>query len=179
MTIFNEITAPQEMKVLVAFFDLTGFTRFGRTHSMREGFEMLSEYYEFIGDIVEGSGGKVVKFIGDAGLIVYAEADVNRGVLALKSLQETGDAWLADRNIGSRNIIKVHFGPVYGGPLGVRGNKHFDVLGETINTAVTLKSNGFAMTPQVFRKLDPDTRKLFKKHTPPITYIPVDESHKD
>jgi len=179
MTIFDEITTPQEMEVLVAFFDLTGVTRFARSHSAQEIFELLSGYYEFVGDIIESSSGKVVKFIGDAGLIVYAEADVNRGVLALKSLQETGDAWLADHHMPSRNLIKVHFGPVYGGPLGVRTDKHFDILGETINTAATLKSNGFAMTPQVFRQLDPDTRKLFKKHTPPVTYIPVSESHKD
>ncbi len=26
-----------------------------------------------------------------------------------------------------------------------------------------------------FRSLQADTRKLFKKHTPPITYIPLDD----
>jgi hypothetical protein len=49
----------------------------------------------------------------------------------------------------------------------------------TVNIAATLKSNDLAITPQLFRRLNPDTRKLFKKHTPPITYIPVNESHQD
>ncbi|HCR17548.1 MAG TPA: hypothetical protein DIU35_08695 [Candidatus Latescibacteria bacterium] len=29
------------------------------------------------------------------------------------------------------------------------------------------------------QKLDSSTRQLFKKHTPPITYIPVEEAHAD
>jgi hypothetical protein len=36
-----------------------------------------------------------------------------------------------------------------------------------------------ALSPQAFRKLEPETRKLFKKHTPPVTYIPVEERHRD
>jgi adenylate cyclase len=173
MTIFNEITTAQKMNLLVAFFDLTGFARFSQNHLAREVFDLLSHYYELVGDIVEGSGGKVVKFIGDAGLIVYPANDANRGILALKALQETGDAWLADHNMPSRHIIKAHFGPVVCGQVGTRSDKRFDLFGETVNIAATLKSNGFAMTPQAFRKLDADTRKLFKKHTPPITYIPL------
>lgn len=179
MTILNEINTPQKAKLLVAFFDLTGFARFARNHSEQEIIDTLSAYYQFVGDIIEGSGGKVVKFIGDAGLIVYPEADVNQGVLALKTLKEAGDSWLADHNMASRNIITAHFGPVFCGMVGTRTDKRFDVFGETVNIAATLKSNGLAITPQVFRKLDSDTRKLFKKHTPPITYIPVTESHRN
>ena len=38
---------------------------------------------------------------------------------------------------------------------------------------------GFAMTPEAFRKLGPETRKLFKKHTPPVVYIPIEQPHRD
>lgn len=178
MTTLKNINTPQEMNLLVAFFDLTKFAQFGRNHSAREIFDTLSAYYEFVGDIVENSGGQVVKFIGDAALIVYPETHVNEGVLALKALKDKGDAWLTKRGMPSRNIIKAHFGPVVCGQVGTRTDKRFDVFGETVNIAALLKSNGLAMTPQVFRKLDARTRKLFKKHTPPITYIPVTESHR-
>ena len=104
---------------------------------------------------------------------------MNRGVLALRELKDAGDAWLDSRKVSCRHVIKAHFGPVFGGMVGTRRVKQFDFFGETVNIAATLRSNGFAITPQVFRKLDPDTRKQFKKHTPPITYIPVGESHKD
>ncbi len=179
MTIFDEIQSPQETHLLVGFFDLTRFLHFAKTHTNQEIFETLSAYFEFVGDIVENSGGKVVKFIGDAGLIVYPESHVNQGVLALKTLKEAGDAWLTEHNVASRNLVTAHFGPVFCGPLGTHTDKRFDVMGDTVNIAVTIKSTGLAITPQLFRKLDADTRKLFKKHTPPITYISVTDKHKD
>lgn len=64
------------------------------------------------------------------------------------------------------HYFKAHFGPVMAGPIGIRNDKHLDVFGETVNIAAMLKANGIAITPQVFRKLEPETRKLFKKHTP-------------
>lgn len=176
MTIFDEFTTVREIELLVAFFGLTGLTRFARDHSTQEVFDIvatLSAYFEFVGDIIEDSGGKVVKFIGDEGLIVYPADNVNGGVLALMTLKDSGDAWLAERNMPCRNIVQVHFGPVVCGLIGTRSDKRFDVYGETVNIAAKLKSNGFAMTPQVFRKLDADTQKLFKKYTPPVTYIPI------
>jgi adenylate cyclase len=178
MTIFDEITAPQEIELMVAFFDLTDFHRFSRAHSAQELFDSLSAYFEYVGDLVEDSGGKVVKFIGDEGFIVYPADNVNRGVLALVDLKNKGDAWLAERNIPCWNVVQVHFGPVICGPVGTRSDKRFDVYGETVNTAAQLKSDGFAMTPELFRKLDADTQKLFKKHTRQVTYILLGERDK-
>jgi hypothetical protein len=42
-----------------------------------------------------------------------------------------------------------------------------------VNTAATLESRNFALSAQAFRKLGPAARKAFRKHTPPVTYIPV------
>ena len=179
MNVPTEATGVQEMDLLVAFFDLTQFTRFSKSRSDRDVVELLSDYYEFTGDVIEGSGGKVVSFMGDAGLVVFPEAEVNPGVRALKELKDVGDAWLEDRKAPCRHVIKAHFGPVCCAWVGTRTDKRFDVFSNTVNTAAVLKSSGFAITPQVFRKLAPDARKLFKKHTPPIAYIPVEESHKD
>lgn len=89
--------------------------------------------------------------------------------------QATGNTWLHDNGMSCSHYFKVHFGPVMAGPIGTRTDKRLDVFGETVNIAATLKAGGIAITPQVFRKLAPETRKLFKKHTPPITYIPVEE----
>jgi len=178
MDAHNDSRAPQSANFLVAFFDLTGFSRFAQGRSDQEVFAVLSEYYELVGDIVEGAGGRVVKFMGDAGLIVFPEEKVEDGVLALRELQRRGDRWLIDRDSPCRHVIKIHFGEVVCGEVGTREEKRFDLFGRGVNTAALLKSNGFAMTSQTFRKLAPNTRKLFKKHTPPITYIPVEEPHK-
>ncbi|MHC4606673.1 MAG: adenylate/guanylate cyclase domain-containing protein [Planctomycetota bacterium] len=173
------ISEPTDLDLLVAFFDLTGFAKFARKATSREAFDMLSDFFELVGDSVEESGGKVVKFIGDAGLVVYPEDRADEGVRALHALKAAADRWLAGRGLASRVHIKAHFGPVTCGPVGTRSEKRFDVYGETVNTAATLPSHGLSITPQAFRKLGPETRKLFKKHTPPVRYIPVEEGHRD
>jgi class 3 adenylate cyclase len=175
---FNEIDSIQELKVLVGFFDLTNFARYTGWDAT-EMMTFLSDYYEFTGDIIEEAGGTVVKFMGDAALIIFPETHVNEGVVALRKLQTQGDAWLAERGINSRNKVTAHFGEVACGPVGTRHHKSFDVFGIAVNTAARLNSNGFAMTAQVFRQLDAETRNLLKKHTPPITYIPVEARHQD
>ena len=179
MQYFDSMDTVQEINVLVGFFDLTKFLRFADRHTDQEVFSVLDTYYEFVGDLIEEAGGRIIKFMGDAGLIVFAETDVDQGVLALKRLLVQGDAWLAERGMTSRHIVKAHFGPVVAGPIGTKREKRFDVLGKTVNTAVRLKSNGLAITPQVLRKLDAKIRQQFKKHTPPITYIPITEPHID
>lgn len=179
MTNFKSLQTVTDMDLLVAFFDLSRFAREVQGKTSREIFDYMNAYYEFVGDIIENADGTIVKFIGDAALIVFAEDEIDKGVLALKTLKDQGDAWLKARGAQSYHRIKAHFGPVTCGPMGTKTDKRIDLFGETVNIAATLTANGFAMTPQVFRKLAPETRKLFKKHTPPITYIPVEETHRD
>jgi len=57
-------------------------------------------------------------------------------------------------------------------------DKRFDVFGHAVNIAALLTSDGLALTPQVFRRLTPQTRRHFKKHTPPISYISVEDRHR-
>ena len=72
-------------------------------------------------------------------------------------------AWLQD------------LGPVAIDLVGSPGEEIIDVYGKTVNVAATLPSSGLAVTPAVFRSLQAETRKLFKKHTPPISYIDADD----
>lgn len=168
-----------ERNMLVAFFDMTRYAHETRGYDTRALFALMSDYYEWVGERIEGSGGVVVKFIGDAALVVFCAERVDAGALALLALKEQGDAWLSARGLQCEHIVKAHFGPVTCGPIGTREDKRFDVFGETVNVAATLRSHGIAYTPQLFRKLAPSTRKHFKKHTPPVVYIPLDERHLD
>ena len=86
---------------------------------------------------------------------------------------------MAGRGVACRQHIRIHFGPMCSGLLGTRDDKRLDIIGSTVNTMFMLKSTGFAMTPEAFRKLGPETRKLFKKHTPPVVYIPIEQPHRD
>ena len=179
MNNFTASNTPTETEALVAFFDLTAFAKSVKNDSSHEVFDFLSDYYELVGEMIESAGGTIIKFIGDAGLVVFPSSKVNEGVIALKKVKDQGDAWLSQRNRASKTVVKIHYGPVTCGPLGTRTEKRLDIIGVTVNTAALLHSKGFAMSAQVFRKLNPDTRKLFKKHTLPITYIPVEARHQD
>ena len=48
-------------------------------------------------------------------------------------------------------------------------------IGDSVNNAAMLAGKDyrarFVITPQVFRKLKPETRKKFHKFTPPVVYI--------
>lgn len=168
-----------EAAFLVAFSDLTGFSRYARGRSDREIFDTMSAYAEMVGDVVEPAGGDVVKFIGDTALVIFPEDRADAGVRALLDLKDKGDAWLAARGLSCRHVIKAHFGPLARGPIGTRKEKRPDIYGLTVNTAAMTPSKGVALTPQAFRKLEPSTRKRLKKHTPPVTYIPAEEPHRD
>ncbi len=171
------IKEPTRVNLLVSFFDLTGFVKLSKQKSEEELFFFMSEFFNQSGKIIEDAGGKVIKFIGDAGLVVFPEELASTGILTLKNLKVEIESWLQSQGLSNKLYLKIHFGTVICGTIGSPNHKNFDVFGQTINTTATLASNGFSLSPQAFRKLDSESRKHFKKHTPPIRYIPVEERH--
>ena len=164
---------------LIACSDLTGFTKLAQSRPEEETFRFLSEYYEFVGDKITPANGTVIKFMGDAALMLFSESSVDRGMMALLALYTEGDRYLADQGVSCRHHIRAHFGAVLMGELGTRTEKRRDILGSEVNAMFLLKTTGFTITTAAFRKLSKETRVHFKKHTPPITYIPTEQPHKD
>jgi class 3 adenylate cyclase len=166
-------------QALVACSDLTGYAKLSSKLIEEDLFRFLSDYYELVGDIIGESGGRVIKFMGDAALITFSDLHADMGARSLFVLQREGDKFLATRGLACRHHIRAHFGPIREGELGTRAEKRLDIIGSTVNTMFLLKASEFAITPEAFRKLKPETRSLFKKHTPPVTYIPLANAHKD
>jgi adenylate cyclase len=176
----TEAGGPREPRDLViVFIDLSTFTVDARGVDDTRLAELVSDFYDRVGAHVSGAGGTVVKFIGDGALLVFPPAKVDAAVGALFALKRDVDAWLSSERWGSRLVVKVHCGTVVAGSFGARarGEERFDVIGTEVNVAARLPTRSFAISPQAFRRLSPTTRQRFKKHTPPITYIPVDERH--
>ena len=137
----------------------------------------MAGYFALTGQIVGDVGGRLIKTLGDAGLVAFPAEATDAGVLALRSVQSEGRAWLGQRGFRTSIVVKLHLGPVAIGRVGSPGEEIIDVYGKTANVAATLPSTGLAMTPSVFRSLQAETRTLFKKHTPPISYIDVNDHH--
>lgn len=175
--LWYETSEPCTRDLLVGFYDLTGYVRYCRNASDSDVLALMQGYFALTGGILADNGGLLVKCIGDAGLAAFRAEDADKGVRAFLDMKQAGDGWLSEQGVRSEGVVKLHLGPVACGMVGAPGRERFDIYGKTVNTAALLESNSFAMSPQVFRALEPDTRKLFKKHTPPVTYIGVAERH--
>jgi class 3 adenylate cyclase len=162
--------APLQANVLVAMCDCTRFMQSAKGRSSAELFADLNALYLQIDDAVQAADGLVVKFMGDAALVVFPEDLADQGIMALLDLKTQVDAWLQDHAIGQSLQVNAHFGEVTIGLMGRAGA--LDIIGETVNIAARLGSHSFGLSQQAFRCMSPEHRQRFRKFTPPVLYLP-------
>jgi adenylate cyclase len=168
--------AREERAYVIVFLDLSVFARDAARRTELEIADIIDSYYERVAERTNAAGGTVVKFIGDGALLAFPTERADDAVDALLGLRAEIDRWLAEAGWLSRLMVKAHAGTVIAGDYGARGAKRFDVIGNVVNVAARLP-RPFHVTPQVFRLLSSEGRTRLKKHTPPITYIPIDDPH--
>ena len=161
----------EEVPLLIAFVDLTRFAAQSQRIDDRRLAETLDAFYEHVAAAVQAGGGTVVKFIGDAALIVFSAATVDRGVRVLLALKDSVDALMAQREWECRLTAKVHYGTVIAGPFGSSGDKRYDVIGKAVNKAAILDSAGVTLSVEAFGKLGRDLQARFKQATSRTSYI--------
>ena len=179
MSFWTQLRLPTERELLVGFYDLAGYTRHAEKTEPQELLATMASFFARTGQIVGDAGGRLIKTLGDAGLVAFPAEAADAGVLALRSVQSAGREWLGQHGFKTSIVVKLHLGPVAIGRVGSPGEEIIDVYGKTVNVAATLPSSGLTVTPAVFRSLQPETRKLFKKHTPPISYIDMADTRPD
>jgi len=163
--------------LLVALCDWTLFASYARSHNSADVFSTLDEFYLLAETVVEDAGGLVVKFMGDAALVIFPEDLADTGVMALLELKQATDRWFEGRGMPNRLHIGAHFGEATLGPMGRK--RLLDVIGDTVNITATLGSKTFALTPQAFRRLTPEHRRVFHRFTPPALYLADAPTHLD
>jgi adenylate cyclase len=168
--------ARAQRELVISFLDLSVFARDASHRDDAEIAEVVDQYYERVGARAAAAGGTVVKFIGDGALLVFPTERADAALDALLALRVEIDDWLSAKGWMSRLMVKVHCGAVIAGGYGARDAKRFDVIGNAVNVAARLP-RPFHVTPQLFRLLSPELRRRLKKHTPPVTYIPVEDRH--
>ncbi len=156
--------------LLIAFTDLTRFAVTAQRFDDAEVARGIDEYYRLVTDAIEGDGGTVVKFIGDAALVVFPDGFVDAGVRALIKLKSSVDRAMADRRWECRLEAKAHFGVVIAGEFGPDHDKRFDVIGKAVNSASMLRAEGVTLSAEAFRNLSPELRTQFEPRTPGGVY---------
>jgi len=169
----DRITERAVRRMLISFIDIAGFARGAERTTDERLVGLLDRYYERIGAAAAAAGGTLVKLIGDGALLVFPPERADDAVAALLALRAEVPAlfegWHAEL------VVKLHAGDVVCGLFGPRDDRRFDVIGGEVNIAARLPTRSFAISAEAFRCLSKDARTRFKKHTPPVTYIPSDD----
>ena len=133
-SLVSESTAAQELRktVTVLFCDLTGSTSLGETIDPERLRALLARYFEAMREIVEGHGGTVEKFIGDAVMAVFGVPTLHEddALRAVRSAAEMRDAL---PKLGLQGRIGVMTGEV------VTGTAERLVTGDAVNVASRLE----------------------------------------
>jgi class 3 adenylate cyclase/tetratricopeptide (TPR) repeat protein len=128
---------PREQRkvVTVLFCDVTGSTELGERLDAEALRALLARYFERMRSIVEGHGGSVEKFIGDAVMAVFGVPAVHEddAIRALRAAAEMRDAF-GELRVGGR--IGVATGEV------VAGTSERLVTGDAVNVAARLQQAG-------------------------------------
>lgn len=134
--------------VTVLFADLTGSTTLGEQLDPEQLRSLLTEYFAAMASVIEGWGGVVEKFIGDAVMAVFGiptsrEDDAERALRAALEMQER----LAELNdeLAERHGVRlaVRIGVNSGEAIAGMGSDQFlvtgDVVGDVVNVAARLE----------------------------------------
>lgn len=173
MDSLKDLTHGKRVDVLIGWYDINRFLAVARKVSPEEVLDLIVKIGAMVDRCVSGSGGLIIKYVGDAALFVYPEGLVDRAVDALLALKSEMEGFFSQKGYGNTVTFSLHFGEVIVGKIPPFGT--WDIFGEAVNIAFSLDRGPyraqFVITPQAFRKLSPATRKLFHKHTPPIVYL--------
>jgi class 3 adenylate cyclase len=122
----------------------------------------LGAHYERVGDSIAAAGGRVIKFIGDATLLVFSEKLADAGVRAILNLIEFEDDLMEKKGWDCRLQAKAHFGSVIAGEFGSDDDRRYDILGKAVNATARLKHVGaVTLSASAYRKLSPELQGKF------------------
>lgn len=133
------ITLSGESREVVALFvDITGSTRLTRITEPTDFVAMLNRFFEVVVDEVEGNGGLLNKFEGDAALCIFgapAELD-DAATAALRTARAIRDrvSELGELEVG----IGVASGAVIAGQIGSSTRLEYTIIGDAVNEAARL-----------------------------------------
>ncbi len=133
------------------FSDLRDFTHLTETLPPKQVLGMLNDYFEFVAAAVNARGGEILRFIGDAMLIVFPIDDnndrqsaCNAAIDAAIDAQNTIASLNHRRRRSGQAEIKfgvgLNVGEVVYGNVGAPDRLDFTVMGPTVNRTARLES---------------------------------------
>src|SRR5215470_19356487 len=133
--------------VTVLFADVSGFTAFSERLDPEDVRTFQTELHAALAAAVEGFGGFVEKFVGDAVMAIFGapvahEDDPERALRTALAMHDAigalSDRWTRTLGRPVTLHVGVNTGPVVAGQLGAGASAAYAVTGDTVNTASRL-----------------------------------------
>ena len=158
---------------LVCFADVAGFARTARSLSLPQIAALCKRISSIVVGHVGNTRGQVVKYIGDASLLVFPEEDADTGVRELLAMKRELDAFLRSEHPALSAAFSVHLGQII--IVDLEPVAALDILGNTVNIASYLgtcaRGAGFIISQEVYERLSEETRAGFQKQPPTAVYV--------
>jgi adenylate cyclase len=160
--VVDEITRNREAKLAlggktvratVLFSDIQGFTRMAETREPQRVVGFLNEYMTAMTQVIEAEGGIIDKFIGDGIMAIFlstydgdnhALRAVRAGIGMQRRLAELKHASTESRpELAVLQVrIGINTGEVVAGNIGSETRMDYTVVGDNVNLASRVESNG-------------------------------------
>ena len=147
----SELISTQEL--VVSFLDLRGFAKkICPKLDDKQIFRFLSRYYLIVERNLKGSGGQVIKYIGDGILMVFPSSEVGNAVDTLRKTKRKVDGWLLKRRLDATLSVRAHVGRVAVGHIG--STRNLDVVGTEVNKTARLPcADGIVLSEELKRRI--------------------------
>ena len=109
----------------------------------------LNRYYEIVTAAVDGAGGVVVKFIGDASLVVFLPERAADGVAALHEIRDVATRVWEEFDSSCEVQANGAIGTVMCGPVCPGATRRFDVIGKLVNEVARMPWGGVTLSQQL------------------------------
>jgi adenylate cyclase len=160
-----------ETKLVLLSVDLAGYSRAAAHLEAIAIAAFIDDWYVACAGAIRARGGRVVKFIGDACLAVFAE---DRALDAIDAAQAIHAALVPLRTRHGWKIevgANVHVAVVAHGDYGPADDRRYDIIGSGVNHLFMMGGGaGLRISEPVYRQLPNERRAPWRKQRPPATY---------
>ncbi len=162
-------TSSMTRDITILSLDIVDFTTFSEKSSPKDVVKMLNEMFGICGVITEECHGDIDKFIGDAIMAVFVDA--NDAVLASeKILTALTDLNTIRTNKGRQEVnvrLGINSGKVIQGDIGTVERKDLTVIGDAVNIAARIQTvtapNSISISEATFSRLKNPNSFTFKE----------------
>ncbi|MCA0870739.1 adenylate/guanylate cyclase domain-containing protein [Seohaeicola saemankumensis] len=160
----------REIRAVICYFDLTGFTRLAEQTPGDALIAMLNDYFGVAVTAIQQAGGNVLKFMGDGMLAMFAQDDMTDAAAAAMQAAARLNAEMRaanQRRAGAglpvtEFTLALHAGDILYGNIGGENRLDFTVIGPAVNLTARLAGMHSALgqsviISQAVAKAVPDT----------------------